>query len=109
MGLRICIRLGLNYDHVPGPPERRSIATNFFRDVFEANGLRKRGTATYENPGDTLTQENVRAILNALVLLNDLPESLTGLVDPLPANLELDHFWTYIAPWPEFENTRLVQ
>jgi hypothetical protein len=43
MGLRICIRLGLDADQVKG---RNSMATNYFRDVFERNGLSKRGTAT---------------------------------------------------------------
>jgi hypothetical protein len=109
MGLRICVRLSLNGDSVAGPPQKNSMATNYFRDVFEANGLRKRGTATYENPGDTLTPANVKAVFDALALLADLPASLNGKVDPLPPGLALDHLWTYIAPWPQFEDTRLVQ
>ena len=108
MGLRICIRLGLNHDYAAGPPEHRSMATNYFRDIFERNGLRRCGTGAYENPADSLTAANVHAILDALTLLSDLPGSLSGRIETLPPNLELDHLWTYIAPWPEFEDTRLV-
>jgi hypothetical protein len=84
------------------------MATNYFRDVFERNGLSKRGTATYENPQDNLTPANVQAILEALALLSNLPASLQKLVDPLSPDLRLDHLWTYIASWPHFEATRLV-
>jgi len=109
MGLRICIRLGFDNDSVVGPPERRSMATNYFRDVFESNGLRKRGTGTYENPHDNLTTTNIQAIFNALTLLSHLPGSMNNLIDPVPPDLALDHLWSYIAPWPEFEDTRLAQ
>jgi hypothetical protein len=84
------------------------MATNV-RDLFEVNGLRKRGTATYENPVDNLTPVNVQAILGALALLSDLPHALVGQVNPVPPDVELDHLWSYIAPWPAFEQTRLAQ